>query len=185
MFAMKAASYFELDRTLSRLQPGVGAAELHGSLSGFLCAGGRADRATWLDALALRELDASIDGGEREVFDALYAECVRELDDPELAFDPLLPDDETPLTERSAALVDWCRGFLGGLGLAGADLKHALSADASEVLADFARIARTEVEVEELDSEGEDDYSEVLEYVRVGALLLRHELSVPPTATRH
>jgi hypothetical protein len=182
---MNSESYFELNRALSRLEPGVGAAELHGSLSGFLCAGGRADPASWLDALALRDLEESLAVDDRVVFDRLYCECLRELDDPELAFDPLLPDDESPLTERSAALVEWCRGFLGGLGLAGADLRHALSADANEVLADFARIARTEVEAEDMDSEGEDDYCEVLEYVRVGAMLLRHELSVPASATRH
>jgi uncharacterized protein YgfB (UPF0149 family) len=164
----------------------VGAAELHGSLSGFLCAGGRADAKGWLSALALDALaEAIADGGEREVFDRLYRECRRELDDPELVFGPLLPDDdEASLSERSAALVDWCRGFVGGLGLAGTDLEQVLSEEANEVLTDLSRIARTDVE-EANDPEGEDDYTEVVEYVRVGAMLLRHELGAPPGATRH
>ena len=183
---MRTADYNAVSETLARLEPGVGAAELHGSLAGYLCAGGRAQADDWLEALALEGLrDAVLEGGEREVFDRLYAECRRELDDPELSFDPLLPDDEeASLTERSAALVDWCRGFVGGLGLAGADLGHALSDEGNEVLADLSRIAGTEVD-EASDPDGEDDYTEVVEYVRVGAMLIRHELGVPPGATTH
>ena len=138
----RSANYSLVAQTLARLEPGVGAAELHGSLAGYLCAGGQAHADDWLEALALDGLhEAVIEGGEREVFDRLYQECRRELDDPDLSFDPLLPaDDEASLTERSAALVDWCRGFVGGLGLAGADLERTLSDEASEVLADFSRI---------------------------------------------
>ena len=182
----RSANYAAVAQTLARLEPGVGAAELHGSLAGYLCAGGKAHADDWLEALALGALhEAVIEGGEREVFDRLYSDCRRELDDPELSFDPLLPDDdEATLTERSAALVDWCRGFVGGLGLAGTDLERALSDEASEVLADFSRIARTDVD-EASDPDGEDDYTEVVEYVRVGAMLLRHELGAPPGATRH
>jgi yecA family protein len=183
---MRSADYNALAQTLARLEPGVGAAELHGSLAGYLCAGGRAQADHWLEALALDALhEAVLQGGEREVFDRLYAECRRELDDPELSFDPLLPDDEdASLTERSAALVDWCRGFVGGIGLAGTDLRKTLSDEANEVLADLSRIAGTDVD-EASDPDGEEDYTEVVEYVRVGAMLLRHELGVPPGATTH
>ena len=182
----RSANYGVVAETLARLEPGVGAAELHGSLAGYLCAGGQARADDWLEALALDGLhEAVISGGEREVFDRLYQECRRELDDPELSFDPLLPsDDEASLTERSAALVDWCRGFVGGLGLAGTDLGRALSDEASEVIEDFTRIARTDVD-EAADPDGEEDYTEVVEYVRVGAMLIRHELGVPPGATTH
>src|SRR5204862_6920545 len=102
-------------------------------------------------------------------------DCRRELDDPDLSFDPLLPsDDQASLTERSAALVDWCRGFVGGMGLAGGDLARALSEEATEVLADFSRIAGTDVE-EASDPDGEEDYTEDVEYVRVGTMLLGHD----------
>src|SRR5258706_981703 len=157
---MHGASYNEISQTLARLEPGVGAAELHGSLSGFLCAGGRAEAKDWLSALALDGLAEAIDeGGEHELFDRLFAECRRELDDPELVFGPLLPDDEeASLSERSAALVDWCRGFVGGLGLAGTDLGNARSQDAHEVLSDLSRIARTDVD-DAADPEGEEGYT--------------------------
>src|SRR5436190_3022814 len=154
----RSADYSAVAESLARLEPGVGAAELHGSLAGYLCAGGRAHADDWLEALALDGLhEAVVEGGERELFDRLYMECRRELDDPDLSFDPLLPsDDEASLTERSAALVDWCRGFVGGMGLAGGDLERALSEEASEVLADFSRIAGTDVE-EASDPDGEED----------------------------
>jgi len=183
---MAPADFRALSEALSRLEPAVGAAELHGSLSGYLCAGGRAGAGDWLGALAFETLQHAVSAAaERDVFDRLYVECRRELDDPDLVFGPLLPDeDDSSLAERSAALVEWCRGFVGGMGLAGSDLRHALSEEATEVLADFTRISRTEVG-EALDAEGEDDYTEVVEYVRVGALLLKHELGVPSGSTRH
>ena len=67
--------------------------------------------------------------------------CETELADPELGFEPLLPADDRPLAERAEAMVDWCRGFLGGFGLAGAAAHAKLSDEAQEVLRDLATIA--------------------------------------------
>ena len=184
---MQIATHSEISEVLCALELGISASELHGSLSGYLCAGGLARAASWLHELALDEVEDAIEGApEREVLDRLFAGCTAELEDPELSFGLMLPDDETPMPERAVALVDWCRGFLGGLGLSGADLEHGLSAEAQEIVADLARIAATRFDQDPGDEEDENAYAEVVEYVRVGTMLLHNELArAPRGVTRH
>jgi uncharacterized protein YgfB (UPF0149 family) len=173
-----ALTHAELTRALEPLRIGMGASDLHGSLTGYLCAGGRAGADDWPAALEI-EPDAKADP---EVLRRLYRDCRAELDDPDLAFEPLLPDSDTPVEQRADALVEWCRGFLGGVGLSGSPVS-ALSPDANEVLADISRIAASHFDYED-DEEDESALSEVLEFVRVGVLLLRTELTRPRGA-RH
>ncbi len=188
MSASHATNFDELSRTLSDLHLGIGAAELHGSLTGYLCAGGMAQTATWLQTLALNEVDDALSGKpDREVFDRFFVGCAEELDDPDLSFAPMLPGDASPIEERAVALVDWCRGFLGGIGLAGADLQTGLSGDSDEILRDLSRIAATRFDEGDSAEDDEEAYAEVVEYVRVGVLLLHNELGAQQArqATRH
>lgn len=184
---VQTATHSEISEVLSALQLGISASELHGSLSGYLCAGGLTRAASWLHELALDEIEDAVDGApEREILDRLFAGCTAELEDPELSFGLMLPEDEAPMPERAVALVDWCRGFLGGLGLSGADLDHGLGSEAREIVADLARIAATSFEQESGGEEDENAYAEVVEYVRVGTMLLHNELArAPRDATRH
>lgn len=184
---MREPDFDTLSRVLDRLEAGVGAAELDGALAGFLCAGGAATADRWLPSLALAELDETLDDArDRDLFGNLYRGLARELDDPELAFAPLLPGDEAPIAERAAAMVEWCRGFLGGLGLAGADLGEGMSGDGAEVVGDFGRIAATEFDAGESDADDEEAYAEMIEYIRVGVMLLHQQFArAQPEATRH
>lgn len=177
----------ELARSLSRLRLGVGASELHGSLAGFLCAGGLAHPHSWLGELALEDAaEAVADSGEQPLYERVFHAVAEDLADPDLAFTPLLPSDDVPMPERTAALVDWCRGFLGGIGLSGADLSAGLEGDLGEVLGDFGRIAASAFSEGESPEDDEEAWAEVVEYVRVGALLVRTELArAPGEATRH
>jgi yecA family protein len=177
----------EIANSLARLQVGLGASELHGSLAGFLCAGGVAHRESWLAELALDEVAESVaESEEREVFVRLFESLAVELDDPDLGFELLLPSDDAPMEERTTALVDWCRGFLGGVGLSGVDLTAGLEGDLGEVLGDFGRIAASGFQEGDSAEDDEEAFAEVVEYVRVGALLVRTELSrAPNEATRH
>ncbi|MET0229401.1 MAG: UPF0149 family protein [Rhodanobacteraceae bacterium] len=173
-----ALTYAELAHELLPLRLGMGASDLHGSLTGYLCAGGRAGADDWPRALEL-EPDAKAD---HEVLRRLYRECRAQLDDPDLGFEPLLPESDTPVERRADALVEWCRGFLGGIGLSGAPVRG-LSPDATEVLADISRIAASRFDYDDAE-EDESALTEVLEFVRVGVLLLHTELTRPRTA-RH
>lgn len=183
-------NYAMLQAALRDSQLSIDPGDLHGSLIGYLCGGGSADAKHWLDALELGPADASIAPQAAALpgalVEQLYADCNAWLADPELKFEPLLPPDAAPLHERAAALGQWCRGFLGGLGLAGAGHAAALSPDANEILRDFASIAATRFEYENAE-EDEGALIEVVEFVRVGTLLLHAELHAAPQsgATLH
>jgi uncharacterized protein YgfB (UPF0149 family) len=178
--ATSLLSHDELDRALSALHSGIGASDLHGSLIGYLCGGGTAGAERWTDALAL-DLGEPVDRSV-ELAGRLYRECRNALEDPELGFEPLLPPGEAPLAARADALVDWCRGFLGGMGLAGAADAGAVAAagDGAEILHDFGEIARSRFETGATE-EDERALSEVIEFVRIGVLLLHAELARPPS----
>jgi hypothetical protein len=175
-------SHRDLADTLTRLRAGVSASDLHGSLTGFLCAGGKTTAEAWPSAL---ELDAG-HAGELldDAFALLYRHCREQLDDSESSFEPLLPEDDVALTERAEALVEWCRGFLGGVGLASAGKAQGeLSEEVREIVQDFSTIAASSFDYDD-DEEDETALNEVLEFVRVGVLLLYSELAPAPVRAR-
>ena len=154
----------------------ISPAELHGLLLGRSCAGAGFEVGPWLvDA-------AELLGGEPQesVRQALIGlqEMVRgELTGEDIAVVLLLPSDDAPLAERAAALGQWCQGFLGGFGLTAGD--KALSAEGMEVLQDLSAIAQVQNALDESE-DGENDYMEVMEYLRVAPLLLFSECNAPP-----
>ena len=85
---------------------------------------------------------------------------------------------EATLYERSGALFDWCRGFVGAFGLA-AGSAPPLSEEGQEALADLVRLAGAAPE-EGGDEEDEDALAEIEEYVRVAALLLHGDCALGP-----
>ena len=106
--------------------------------------------------------------------DALVDETARQLDDSAFAFELLLPgDDDAGLEARTDAVAQWCTGFASGIGLSGRAASD-LGQDAREFLEDVTRIAQAEVTSEEDD---EAAFAEVVEYLRVGTLLVRTEAS--------
>ncbi|KGI76863.1 UPF0149 family protein [Oleiagrimonas soli] len=169
-------TYAELESDLARAHVGVDASELHGSLTGYLCGGGRAAPGGVLQALELDVEDATARAPFDDRVQALYRDCRAALDDAQMGFEPLLPDSERPLAERAEALVEWCRGFLGGFGLAGAQRTQELSADGSEILRDLGTIAGSELSFEG-DEDDERSLMEISEFVRVGALVLHAEVA--------
>jgi uncharacterized protein YgfB (UPF0149 family) len=151
------------------------AAEIHGTICGAACGTDAPPAEYWAEAL----LD------EANMPAALYRECLdllstlsarfaRDLDSEELAFVMWLPDDAASLAARVEALGQWCRGFLFGLGTA-APADASLSPEGREFLADLARISRVDCRIPRAAESDERAYVELVEYVRVGALLLRAE----------
>lgn len=153
----------------------VSPAELHGLLLGRSCAGAGFDPEPWLDD-AIEVLGAPADGNVRQALVGLQEMVKAELTGTDVTVVLLLPGDDLPLTERTAALGQWCQGFLTGFGLAAGSA--ALSSDAREVLQDLSAIAQVQDALEESD-DGETDYMEVMEYLRVAPLLLYSELAKP------
>ncbi|PAA05490.1 YecA/YgfB family protein [Pseudomonas fragi] len=146
----------------------VSPAELHGHLLGRSCAGAGFDA----DALLVEAAELLAGEPQDNVRNALIGlqEMVKgELTSDDMTVVLLLPTDDAPLTERAAALGQWCQGFLSGFGLT--RRAYSLSDEANEVLRDLAAIAQVQDALEESE-DGESDYMEVMEYLRVAPLLL-------------
>lgn len=167
-------------QALARARAALGAAECHGLLCGMLCGVEEEAPQRWLEEVLGPE--QRLGQGRNECRDALLrvlTDTVRTLCSGQCDFSPLLPDDDTGLGVRSEALAAWCSGFLYGLGSAGEDIQARLSKDALEVLSDFSEVTRLRTDAEESES-SEADYSEIVEYMRVGVMLIFEELRGRP-----
>lgn len=153
----------------------IDTSELHGALAGWL-AGGGADDPRWPAAVMA---DAALPG---EVADGalqqLRQATAAQLTDRDFDLELLLPDEGSTLAERSGALFAWCRGFLGGFGLA-AGAEPPLSDESREALADLAKLAAASAQ-DDGDQEDEDALVEIEEFVRVAVLLLHGDCVLGP-----
>lgn len=124
----------------------------------------------------------------------LYGYTIDELEDNQLNFMPLLPDDEDPLIARLGSLAEWCSGFLAGFGTSGSRKVEDFNEEVLDALRDIQQISQVDSEIEE-EEEGEAAYFEVLEYVRMAALMIFTEFAmtrapidadkIPPGTTIH
>ncbi len=169
--------YFELEQALGRAEAVAGAAEVHGLLCGLLCAAGRLEESSW-QTLVFAEVDnqnVAFQQG-RGAVQRLAAWTVTAMNDPVLGMDLLLPGDAEPLHDRTAALAEWCQGYLLGLAAGGVSDDMQLSTDVVELVRDFTEISSAGFDVDGGDEEDEVAYADVVEYVRVGVLLINDEL---------
>ncbi len=165
----------EIDEAARGLGLGASASELHGALCGWL-AGGGGDVRDW-PARVLAD-DAAPTPAPDSALDRLRQASAAQLEDRSFAFELLVEDEDASLLDRSAALFDWCRGFLGGFGLAAGN-QPPLSEEGSEALADLARLAAATPQ-EDGDDEDEEALVEIEEFVRVAALLLHGDCALGP-----
>lgn len=174
-----AVSHEQLNRELRRARAPVDAAECHGALCGVLCAP-EADAEMWL-ARVLGGIDPDATDVRALRFEllALAADLRQKLRAGDLAFAPLLPDDETPLADRTGALGEWCEGFLFGVGTARISEFDRLPPGVQEVIRDVVEIARVGVAVDG-DESDEAAYAELVEYLRAGVQLVYDELNPAP-----
>ncbi|WP_343223496.1 UPF0149 family protein [Lysobacter sp. GX 14042] len=167
----------DVQAALDALQAGASAPEVHGGLCGWLAGGGAAVPEWPARVLADANLPTPEPGS---VLDRLRVASQAQLEDRGFDFSLLLPDAGEPLVERSGALFDWCRGMLGGFGLA-AGANPPLSEEAVEALGDLGKLAQAQAQ-EEGDEEDEQALAEIEEYIRVATLLLHGDCVL---AVRH
>ena len=173
-------------RALDDLDVPLSPAEAHGLACGLLCsrtASGAKSRwfAELLDAagLAADALGARADAVR--ALDAWFEATRAALHASDLDFEPELPDDEAPLAERVDALGEFCAGVTYGIGLgAAARGNRPLPENVAELVADFQAIDAVERGAgggrEAEGGDAEADYVELVEYVRVGTLVMLEEL---------
>jgi uncharacterized protein YgfB (UPF0149 family) len=152
-------------------------AEIHGLLCGLVCAGAAVDGDDWRTRLEPELFRDDLQILATEAFlNELFAITLSQLNSDDFNFSLLLPDDEVLLSQRARALSGWCQGFLSGLGLGGMEKSQALPAAVQEFLRDLVAIAQLDCELSEADEVEEQSYIELVEYVRIGVLLVNQEL---------
>ena len=179
-----SVAYDDVARELGARASTVHPSEAHGCLCGALCASRGYSRDEWLGEI-LEMLPGDPVPGGGDALAALFEASTDALGGGDLAFQPLLPDDEVALGTRVEALAAWCAGFLYGFGAAGSpDAQRPLAPDVSEVMADLARIAQAGAPgPDELD-EDEDAYAELVEFLRAAVQLVYEELGTPRARRR-
>jgi uncharacterized protein YgfB (UPF0149 family) len=170
-------NYSRFDQALESIGIDPGASETHGVLCGLICAGTSEAHVEWIEDLFRgRSGDDLLVREARQMLGQLYLVSRQQIGDEGLVFTLLLPDDDAELRERARALVDWCEGFLYGLGMAGVTEKQ-LVGDAKEALGDISEFTRLDLDNLEVDENNESAYMELQEFLRVATLLIREELA--------
>ncbi|HEX7027959.1 MAG TPA: UPF0149 family protein [Gammaproteobacteria bacterium] len=171
-------NFDSLQSVLTELSSKYHASEWHGVLCGLLCAGHQGPAGQWYEIVAEINSEAvTADERVRSALDKIYKQTRMQLNDVDLGFQLLLPGDNVPLADRTAALSRWCESFLYGLSYGGVDRQAKLPGDASETLADLVEISRFEFDANSIDPDDEYHYAELVEYVRVAIMLLNEELN--------
>ncbi len=182
--------YEELTACLNANNSDLTAAECHAVLCGILSCQTTLNADEWSRRILSGELEAEpgenpvvshIHEQDVEMVKRLIADAMVQLEDPELGFFPLLPDDDDSIEERSAALSEWCHGYLYGLSLGGLKEFKQLSEQAQEFAQDIVEISGLEVASEDTEA-NEEAFFEVVEYLRMGVLMMRDEISPPDAA---
>ena len=171
--------FASLQAIISTEHSTIHGAELHGVLTGLVCAGYTFENDDYLSIINdLFNNGERLPSKLRMTVKLLFGQVWQKILDDSYSFTLLLPDDDDSLLERANALGAWVQGFNLGFGLQQKNTV-ALSDDVKEVLQDFSEIANLSDEIDE-DETTEQAYFEISEYVRISALLCFTELGSPP-----
>ena len=169
--------YATVTEVLERIDNGYSAAEIHGSCSGLLVVNQSADQNSWLRELLEGDAQNFHFQEARTLLRELFVITRQQLNDPGMGFELLLPDEDE-LEAQVAAMQDWCQGFGLGLTIAGIKEKdmQTLPADSKEWVEDVVRIGTSgELDLDN-EAESEDALAEIIEYLRVGVLMMNEEM---------
>jgi len=170
---MQEENYAEIQRVLADERSLAGAAEAHGTLAGCLCAAVGYRFEDWLLEILPEGQPHPL---ARQTLRELFADTAGSLEGTEMEFQLLLPADEQPIDARTAALAEWCQGFLYGLGTSVIQDKSGMPGDLGEIVQDLTEITRVAVDSEQSPESNESAYAELVEFVRVGVQLVFDEL---------
>lgn len=158
----------------------VSPAEAHGVISGLLACGLSIDDKEYLGLLSDVFNDGESFSHELKLFfGTIYKQVVNSFNNEAFQFDLFLPSEDETLIDQANGLVSWVAGFMLGFGLKQKDYGK-LSTDVKEVITDFSEITRLDTTFEETEEDSQSLH-EVIEYVRVSALLCFAELGIEHT----
>jgi yecA family protein len=172
-------TYQQLDSFFKRSDEVNSAAEAHGLATGMLCVNGPTQSGVWIKQLFDDAADISPE--QTRILAHLFEETKASLESGDYDFEPFLPSDDVPLSEQITALIDWCQGFLFGVGALYQSGEQ--SGQTTEILRDITEF--TKLDPDAGGEEDEEAFMEITEYLRTAVLLLRTELGSNGRARIH
>lgn len=182
-------SFNKITQTLEAADLFTNASETHGVLSGLICGGVKLNGKSWqphFNDVVNEGLGLPIKA--QKLIESIYGQVVNQFTDDGLGFNLLLPDDEMPLDERAEAMSQWAQGFLVGFGMVQQALNEA-PVEIQELIRDIRDISQVSLDFEQEDEDSEIAFAEIVEYLRVGAMLcfntFSRQLNPPVSKTLH
>jgi hypothetical protein len=167
--------YAGVERALERVDSGFSAAEIHGIACGMLVVNQATDQNAWLAQVLEGSSQDVLVQEVRTLLRELFIVTRQQMNDSGLGFELFLPE-EAELEAQVEAMQDWCQGFAFGLAAAGVKDMKKLPADSREWAEDVVRIGTSgELDLED-EEESEDAFAEILEYLRIGVLMMNEEM---------
>ncbi|SMN14724.1 FIG001590: Putative conserved exported protein precursor [uncultured Candidatus Thioglobus sp.] len=166
-------NYDDLKATLHTLNTDDTISSAHGILCGFACVKPDLSLDDWLnEVLVSIDLNNLNEKAAHEELAQIYNETLSQLNDETLDFQLLIADDDSKLGEQANTLIEWCQGYLTGLGL---QKISTTDDDALEMIKDISEISKLDTDL--LDTEqNTQDLNEIIEFVRMGTLLIQETL---------
>ena len=172
-------NYNALASVLSQQGVGMTPAEMHGLLSGIIC-GGNQDHSWKKLVHDLTNEGLAFSQSLAQPLQALHDGISNTLEDEGYLFQLLLPDDDDiTVFDRADALAGWVNHFLLGLCVTQPKLDK-VTGETGEAIDDLRTIGQLGYDEDEDQEELEQSLEEVIEYVRVAALLCHDTFNHPP-----
>ena len=145
----------------------------HGLLCGFYCVKQNIELDDWLNEIIVSiDLNNLMEKEAHQILAEIFNNTSEQLADPTLNFWPVIADDDALLREQANTLVDWCQGFLVGLGLCSVETSDE---EVTEMIKDISEISQLDADLLDTDDNAEDFY-EIVEFVRIGVLFIQETL---------
>lgn len=174
---MSLPDYEDVNAALSTSDSLPSAAEAHGLICGFICAGNKMDGKSWLEPILghVQTNNEELLKHYKQILLQIYEISSLKLQSFEFDFELLIPDDDAELHYRAEALSHWCQGFLIALNRAGIDFKDMPASEAKEAIQHISEISQLDYDAIEVNEKDEMAYAEVTEYVRMAVLMVYAE----------
>jgi uncharacterized protein len=150
--------------------------ELHGLLCGQLARGENFDENSWLKGAATFLEQERFESDEsKTLLLEMYVTTLQQFMADGFELLMLLPEDDSTIYERAESLGRWCQGFVTGFGVA----RTRVSEEARETVEDLEQIIQIDDEGIEADEDSEQNLMQLVEYVRMAAIMLYSEVHAP------
>lgn len=187
---MNAPDFDQLADLFMRLGALQSPTELHGYVTGLLAVAERPPAQLWRQqAESFINTAEALTDSDAELLEDMLVATEASLASDTMQFSPLLPEEEIDLVQRVESLGQWCQGFLTGFAAAGKQAQarqgqRQWSPETQELLQDMALISQAGMDKDQDEDEaGEQQYAELIEYLRVAVMTIHLEChATPPTA---